>query len=130
MSPLFVVLADLAGQAVQAEIHLEGQQNLLHHREFTDQMFDMMQFLDEGDKLERAVSAGKENDLSVSIGSENLFSQLANTSMIVGRYRIRGHDGGALGIIGPTRLDYAKLIPRIEYLTELVSKMLSDTFEE
>ena len=85
---------------------------------------------DEGDKLERAVSAGKENDLSVSIGSENLFSQLSNTSMIVGRYRIRGHDGGALGIIGPTRLDYAKLIPRIEYLTELVSKMLSDTFEE
>ena len=50
--------------------------------------------------------------------------------MIVGRYQIRGHDGGVLGIIGPTRLDYAKLIPRIEYLTELVSKMLTETFDD
>ena len=66
----------------------------------------------------------------MSIGSENLFRQLENTSMIVGRYQIRGHDGGAIGIIGPTRLDYAKLIPRIEYLTELVSKMLTETFED
>ncbi len=130
MSPLFVVLADLANQAVRAEVLLEGEQNLLHHREFSDQMFDMMQFLDEDEKLQRAVSAGNQTGLSVSIGSENLFRQLANTSMIVGRYQIRGHDGGAIGIIGPTRLDYAKLIPRIEYLTELVSKMLTETFED
>ena len=66
----------------------------------------------------------------MSIGSENLFSQLSNTSLIVGRYRIRGNDGGAIGIIGPTRLDYARLIPRIEYLTDLVSKMLTETFED
>ena len=34
MSPLFVVLADIANQSLQAEIKLEGEQNLLHHREF------------------------------------------------------------------------------------------------
>lgn len=130
MSPLFVVLADLATQAIQAEIHLEGEQNLLHHREFSDNAFDMLQFLDENEKLERAISAGKSDGLSIRIGSENMFRQLENTSMIVARYSIQGHDGGAIGIIGPTRLDYAKLIPRIEYLTDVVSKMLTDTFEE
>lgn len=129
MSPMFVVLADIAAQAVQAEIHLEGEQNLLHHRELSDNIFETMQFLDQSEKLERAVSAGK-NALSVHIGSENLYRQLENTSMIVARYNIQGHDGGAIGIIGPTRLDYAKLIPSVEYLTDLVSKFLTDTFED
>ncbi|MCM1365363.1 MAG: heat-inducible transcriptional repressor HrcA [Faecalibacterium sp.] len=129
MSPMFVVLADIASQAVQAEIHLEGEQNLLHHRELSDNIFETMQFLDQSEKLERAVAASK-NPISVQIGSENLYRQLENTSMIVARYNIQGHDGGAIGIIGPTRLDYAKLIPSVEYLTNLVSKFLTDTFED
>lgn len=129
MSPLFVVLADIAQQAVQAEIHLEGQQNLLHHNELKSDVFNLMQFLDEDEKLERAVDA-KKNALTVSIGKENMFTPMENSSMIVARYNIQGRDGGAIGIIGPTRLNYAKLIPSIEYLSEIVSKLLTDTFLE
>lgn len=129
MSPLFVVLADIANQAMQAEIRLEGEQNLLHHREFGNNIYEMMQFFDEKEKLERAISGGK-NGLQVIIGKENMYRQLENSSMIISRYSIGGHDGGAIGIIGPTRLDYAKLIPSIEYLTDLVGKMLTDTLEE
>lgn len=129
MSPLFVVLSDIASQAMNAEIHLEGQQNLLHHRELEGNIFDMLQFFDEDEKLERAVSSGTKS-LNVTIGKENMFRQLENTSMIVAHYNIQGHDGGSIGIIGPTRLDYAKLIPSVEYLTELVGKILTDTFEE
>ena len=129
MSPLFVVLADIANQALQAEIRLEGEQNLLHHREFGNNAYEMMQFFDEKDKLERALSNIK-NPLDVFIGKENMYRQLENSSMIISRYSIKGHDGGVIGIIGPTRLNYAKLIPSIEYLTDLVSKMLTDTFED
>ena len=129
MSPLFVVLADIANQALQAEIRLEGEQNLLHHREFGNNAYEMMQFFDEKDKLERALSNSK-NPLEVIIGRENMYRQLENSSMIISRYSIKGHDGGVIGIIGPTRLNYAKLIPSIEYLTDLVSKMLTDTFED
>lgn len=129
MSPLFVVLADIANQALQAEIRLEGEQNLLHHREFGNSAYEMMQFFDEKDKLERALSSSK-NPLEVIIGKENMYRQLENSSMIISRYSIKGHDGGVIGIIGPTRLNYAKLIPSIEYLTELVSELLTDTFED
>lgn len=129
MSPLFVVLADIANQALQAEIRLEGEQNLLHHREFGNNIYDMMQFFDEKDKLERALSSSKDG-VQVIIGKENMYRQLENSSMIISRYSIGGHDGGAIGIIGPTRLDYAKLIPSIEYLTDLVGKLLTDTLEE
>ncbi len=129
MSPLFVVLADIANQALQAEIRLEGEQNLLHHREFGNNAYEMMQFFDEKEKLERALSSSK-NPLEVIIGKENMYRQLENSSMIISRYSIKGHDGGVIGIIGPTRINYAKLIPSIEYLTDLVSKMLTDTFED
>ncbi len=129
MSPLFVVLADIASQALQAEIRLEGEQNLLHHREFGSDIYDMMQFFDEKDKLERAIS-DVNNGLQVIIGKENKYRQLENSSMIIARYNVGGHDGGAIGIIGPTRLNYAKLIPSIEYLTGLVGEMLTDTLED
>ncbi len=129
MSPLFVVLADIANQALQAEIRLEGQQNLLHHREYGNNVYEMMQFFDEKDKLERAISKNRDG-LQVIIGKENMYRQLENSSMIISRYTIGGHDGGAIGIIGPTRLDYAKLIPSIEYLTNLVGKLLTDTLED
>lgn len=129
MSPLFVVLADIANQALQAEIRLEGEQNLLHHREFGNNAYEMMQFFDEKDKLERALTSSK-NPLEVIIGKENMYRQLENSSMIISRYSIKGHDGGVIGIIGPTRLNYAKLIPSIEYLTDLVSRLLTDTFED
>jgi heat-inducible transcriptional repressor len=130
MSPLFVVLADIANQALQAEVKLEGEQNLLHHREFGNNIFDMMQFFDEKDKLERAISDTDNKGLQVLIGKENKYRQLENSSMIIARYNVGGHDGGAIGIIGPTRINYAKLIPSIEYLTDLVGKLLTDTLED
>ncbi|MFI3140673.1 MAG: heat-inducible transcriptional repressor HrcA [Clostridia bacterium] len=129
MSPLFVILADIASNAIQAEIKLEGQQNLLNHREFHSNLYDMMQFLHENEKVERAISNNK-NALSIVIGKENMYRQLENTSLIVARYNVKGGEGGSIGIIGPTRLDYANLIPRIEYLTDLVGKLLTDTLDK
>ncbi|MBR2418892.1 MAG: hypothetical protein IKB12_09695, partial [Clostridia bacterium] len=130
MSPLFVVLADIANQALQAQIRLEGEQNLLHHREYGNSIYDVMKFFDEKDKLERAISQKKDLPLQVIIGKENMYRQLENSSVIISRYSIGGHDGGAIGIIGPTRLDYRKLIPSIEYLTSVVGEILTDTLEE
>ncbi len=130
MSPLFVVLADIANQALQAQIRLEGEQNLLHHREYGNSIYEVMKFFDEKEKLERTFSQKKEFPLQVIIGKENMYRQLENSSVIISRYSIAGHDGGAIGIIGPTRLDYAKLIPSIEYLTTVVGEMLTDTLEE
>lgn len=128
MSPLFVLLSSLASRAVQAEVRLKGRQNLLNHREYSSNAYEMMSFLTDDSKLERVMSSGT-SGLQVVIGSENMYRQLENSSMIIARYTIQGHDGGAIGIIGPTRLDYARLIPRIRYITDLVGRILTDTLE-
>ena len=128
MSPLFVVLSDLANQAVQAEVRLNGRQNLLNHREYSSNAYEMLDFLTDDDKLERVMSSAK-NNLQVVIGAENMYRQLENSTMIISRYSIQGHDGGAIGIIGPTRLDYAKLIPEVRFITDLVGRLMTDTLE-
>lgn len=128
MSPLLVSLADLANQAVQAEVRLKGRQNLLNHREYSSNAYEMLNFLTDDDKLERVMSSNK-SGLQVVIGSENMYRQLENSTMIISRYSIQGHDGGAIGIIGPTRIDYARLIPRIKFITDLVGSLLTDTLE-
>lgn len=128
MSPLFVAFSDLASQAVQAEIRLEGRQNLLNHREFSAGAYEMFDFLSDDDKLERVMSSGDES-LRVVIGRENMFRQLENSSIIISRYSIQGHSGGSIGIIGPTRIDYKHLIPRLKYISKLVGDLLTDTLE-
>lgn len=128
MSPLFVVLSELANQAVQAEVRLNGRQNLLSHKEYSSNAYEMLDFLTDDDKLERVMSSSK-NGLQVVIGAENMYRQLENSTMIISRYSIQGHDGGAIGIIGPTRLDYAKLIPKVRFITDLVGRLITDTLE-
>ena len=128
MSPLFVAVSDLAAQAAQAQIRLEGRQNLLNHREFSTDAYEMLDFLADEDKLERVMTS-EEDNLRVVIGRENMFRQLENSSIIISRYSIQGHSGGTLGIIGPTRIDYKRLIPRLKYISKLVGDLLTDTLE-
>ena len=50
--------------------------------------------------------------------------------MIVSPIRKGGKTAGSLGLIGPMRLDYAKIIPYIEYLTDKISDILTESADE
>ena len=129
MSPLLVTLSDLANAASQSEIILGGQSNLLNYREFDQNAGELLEFLHRGEPLNQIISSVK-SDLDVLIGSENRYKELENSSMIISRYMISGRDGGSIGIIGPTRMNYSKLIPSIKYLTDIVGRLLSEVYEE
>ena len=45
--------------------------------------------------------------------------------MIVSKYRKDGKEAGSLGIIGPMRVDYKKIIPYVEYLTQKITSLMS-----
>lgn len=134
MTPLLVALADLAEMTERTEMLLEGQNNLLHYKEFEQNAYELIEFLRRAGPLSQIFSGHTQNEKAgepnILIGKENLFRELQNSSMIFGKYAIAGHESGALGLIGPTRIDYARLIPSIRYLTEVVGKILSDNVEE
>ncbi|NMP37631.1 MAG: heat-inducible transcription repressor HrcA [Clostridiales bacterium] len=128
MTPLLVALSELAEASSRLDIRLDGQSNLLNYREFYENAFELMEFLHHSNSLAQLVTRGR-GDTDIKIGTENLFRELENSSTIMSRYFIGGHDSGSLGIIGPTRMDYAKIVPSIKYLSQLVGSMLSDTLD-
>lgn len=133
MTPLLVTLTDLSKMAEHTDLLLEGQTNLLNHKEFEANAFELMEFLRRSEPLNKIFSQknlNKGNSPSILIGKENLFRELQNSTMIFSKYSIGGRESGALGIIGPTRVDYARLIPSIKYLSDVVGIILSDNMED
>ena len=73
-----------------------------------------------------ALTAAKDGEgVKVFIGSENRLFSLSGSSVIVAPYRDENRKiVGVLGVVGPTRLNYAKLVPIVDYTAEVVSRML------
>lgn len=134
MTPLLVALADVAAMTERTELLLEGQSNLLGYKEYEQNAYELIEFLRHAEPLGQIFSHrskdGEKGGLQVLIGDENRFRELQNSSMIFGNYEIAGHQSGTLGLIGPTRIDYARLMPSLQYLTQIVGKILSDSVEE
>ena len=127
--PFLAGIAELAHDASQADVRLDGQSNLLGYRELEENAYELMEFLRKGAPLNALVSQAPA-DVQVLIGKENKYRQLANSSLILARYNVGGEESGTIGVIGPTRLDYAKLIPSVRYLTDLVGRLLTQSIRD
>ena len=133
ITPLLSALYSLSKDASQSKTVVESQTNLLAYRNETDNMLELLDFLrsrEQSSQLVAYQSTSKSDMLSILIGSENYFSEMSNSSMILARYAFGNREVGTLGIIGPTRIDYSKLIPNVKYLTELVGRVITDKFED
>jgi heat-inducible transcriptional repressor len=74
------------------------------------------------DLLGRAEQA---EGVRIFIGSENKLFSLSGSSTIVAPYHdASGHIVGVLGVIGPTRLNYARIVPMVDYTAKVVSRLL------
>ncbi len=87
-------------------------------------MFDDLEAKQEVvDLLGRAEEA---QGLRIFIGSENKLFSLSGSSTIVAPYRDgQGRVVGVLGVIGPTRLNYARIVPMVDFTARVVSRVLS-----
>ncbi|MGN1316982.1 MAG: heat-inducible transcriptional repressor HrcA [Acutalibacteraceae bacterium] len=129
MSPFLCAIADLCEAVKTTQLHLKGQSNILNHNELSEDAFRLMDFLHRGTPLENMLTSHKKQ-LNVAIGTENLYRELKNSATIFSKYSVGEKDSGSIGIIGPTRMDYARLIPSIKYLASVIGNLLSETLDE
>ena len=128
-APLMAVL-EVAQDSMEADVCLNGQMNLLFYPEFErGSARRVMDFLERPQELSRLLLE-PQGGVHVMIGSEMGRPELRDSSVVVGRYSIAGQDAGAIGVIGPTRMNYAKLVSSIEYLAGSVSRMLTELLKE
>ena len=70
---------------------------------------------------------GALSGISVKFGEEDGTFAISNSTVVSANYYKDGKPAGTLGIIGPMRLDYRKVIPYIEYLSKKVTRLLSES---
>ena len=123
LSPLINEVQKLSKDLQHDELTIKGEKNLLSCSEF-DKM-EIVKFMDRSNELEHFLT-DTFSGINVIFSEENDSFVIGNSSMIVSNYKKGGKNAGSLGIIGPVRLDYAKIIPYIEYFTQKISDLISE----
>ena len=104
-------------------IHTAGIPTLLAHPEYQslERAEPLMNFLSEmGEGVNLPVVQGE--NVKILIGPENVADELKESSVIMASYDIGGMQG-VIGVVGPTRMDYADLAARLSYFAEGLSRM-------
>lgn len=124
-------LADWSGEDPLAgrSLIVRGRANLLQDAQAAADLARVRQLFDaleKGRELAQLLDLAKEADpVRIFIGSENPLFSLSGSSMIVAPIASGGRKVvGALGVIGPTRLNYARVIPVVDYTARVVSRLL------
>jgi heat-inducible transcriptional repressor len=124
-------LAEWSGSlADRKSLIVRGQSNLLKELTAVDDLERIRQLFDDLETKRDLVQilglAEHAEGVRIFIGSENKLFSLSGSSLIVAPF----HDGerkvvGVLGVIGPTRINYARIIPMVDYTAKLVSRLLT-----
>jgi len=111
----------------EIEVFIEGQANILDQPEFADvaKMKDIIRAFEEKGQLlallERCVVA---EGVQIFIGSESHLNRMKGMSLVTATYVTGKNTVGILGVIGPTRMGYSKIIPIVDYTAKQVSRLL------
>lgn len=127
--PLFAALYELVREINEGQYFTGGTTNLLEYQELSPIAFDLLSFIGKRHEMLRLISQ-VETPTRVMIGRESAAAELADSSVLIARYQIGDSAVGAIGVIGPVRMDYARLLPHIEYFAKTLGKLLSDTYTE
>ena len=129
-----IVAAGLAswsgGAREDRQLIVRGQANLLEDLRALEDLERVRHLFDDletkrevADLLGRAEQA---EGVRIYIGSENKLFSLSGSSTVISPYRDgAGRIVGVIGVIGPTRLNYARVIPMVDYTAKVISKLLA-----
>lgn len=109
-------------------VEVEGANKVINMPEFkrVDIAKDFLNVLDAKDLVVDVLDSGVAEDINVYIGEETAKDELKNFSIVTFNHLLEDKDIGTIGIIGPTRMDYSKVIAVMKY----ISKKLNDDYRK
>lgn len=110
------------------DLKVDGVNHLLNYPEYSEptQLKEMLDLFENKENLLKLVSSEEGSDLQVHIGSENALGAMSNSAFVYRTVRHGGKVVGAVGVIGPTRMDYSRVIAILNHLSEGIT----DAFDE
>jgi len=109
------------------ELFLEGQANILEQPEFADagKMREIFRAFEQKSMLLELLDRSMKADgVQIFIGSESHLLKMEGMSLITSTYMTGKDTVGVLGVIGPTRMGYGRVIPIVDYTAKLISRLL------
>jgi len=109
-----------------ADIHFSGADQLVIQPEFSDlkKISGLVRLIEDGRVLSDFLDSATNEGLVITIGRENRFQEIMSCSLVTSRYKV-GKISGTIGIVGPTRMAYNKLMSVVDYTARTITEVLS-----
>lgn len=129
LMPILDGVAECVNQIDNSEIYLDGATNIFNYPEFRDviKAKDFLNVLDEKPLIHQLLSdiSDKSIDIDVKIGSENPLDEIKDCSLVTATYSINNRIIGSIGVIGPTRMEYPKVIASMDCVRRKVNQEIN-----
>jgi len=125
-SPVVKSIYEALAEDTESDVKIEGVDRLLSYPEFSDvgQLKSLLGLFEQKEEIVSLVEESDKSGVNVLIGSENTVDTMNGSTLIFKTIRVDGVDIGAIGIIGPCRMDYEKVISTIDSLTKTITQMM------
>lgn len=129
LAPLAEYLDEIIESYEKQQVFLQGESKLLRFPEYQDtqKAQALLDYL--GEDATHLIPLQKKIDgVQFLIGPENGSNPLSNASMVYAKYDIGSIGQGVIGIVGPTRMDYAKLSAQLAGFAKGLNQLIAETF--
>ena len=126
ITPVIKCVYDVIGTAGTGELRFEGLNRMLQYPEYSDveRIREMFEVLEHKDEIMHVIREARDGRVRVLIGAEAMLGAMVNATLI---FRcLTEHDRiiGAIGVIGPCRMDYAKVVGLIDAMADRILETL------
>ncbi len=126
-----IALWDGGGASAMERLIVRGRANLLDQTADAQDLERIRQLFDDMERkrdLAQLLDLAEDGEgVSVFIGSENKLFSMSGSSLVISPYRDKNRQIiGAIGVIGPTRLNYGRIVPIVDYTARMVGNMVSE----
>lgn len=111
-------LIEDASRSEEGKLFLGGTTNILNQPEFRDvnKAKSLLSLFEEEELLGTLLGGASPKGIEVRIGEENKLEEFKDCSLVVTTYKLVGNTIGTIGVLGPTRMEYARVIALVEHL--------------
>ncbi len=115
-------------KSAEGDVYVDGRENIFSFPDLGDfgELSGLLKVIEHKNLLSAVLEKTmKKEGLSVKIGTENTRPELRNVSLVSNTYKLSDHTIGVLGIMGPRRMEYGRMIALVEGVTKIVNQMLA-----
>lgn len=125
--PILNGVTECINQIDISEVYLDGTTNILNFPEFSDvvkarEFLNMMDTKDILSLILSSMDSDGTNGINIQIGKENKIEEMQGCSVITATYNLGGLVIGTIGIIGPTRMEYARVLAAMNYVRKKINE--------